>query len=166
MPGPKGAGWSEAGNRGFNEVMQSSHLSLVDTLWGDTGLKAQTTLLKDQLQKSNDIQYIVGTAVSAESAISLTRRYSPDVDNKIISYYFSPGVYRGITRGDIVAAPSDEPVLQSELAVDIAVKALENISHPKHISAKIKLFTIDNVDALDLSGALAPEGFRPVFNVE
>jgi protein TorT len=43
----------------------------------------------------------------------------------VLSTYFTPGVYRGIVRGKIMAAPTDSPVLQGRLSVDQAVELLE-----------------------------------------
>lgn len=165
FPGPKGAGWAEAGDQGFRSALTSKSAQIVDTAWGDTGLAAQVKLINQMLDAHPDITLIAGTAVTAEAAVQELRRRKLSDKVKVIAYYFAPAVHRGIQRDAIVAAPSDVPGLQARLAVDMAVRALEKKPHPKHLSAAIQLIDGKNVGKIDLSGSLAPEGFRPVFSV-
>ena len=165
LPGPKGAGWAEAGDRGFRDALSGTSLKIVDTVWGDTGLAAQDKLIKQMLEAHPDLNLIAGTAVSAEAAVQELRRRKLSEKVKVISYYFAPAVHLGIQRNVIAAAPSDVPGLQARLAVDVAVRALEKKPHPKHMSAAIQLIDGSNVGKLDLSGSLAPEGFRPILSV-
>ena len=112
-----------------------------------------------------DITLIAGTAVTAEAAVQELRRRKLGDSVQVIAYYFAPAVHRGIQRKVITAAPSDVPGLQARLAVDVAVRALEKKPHPKHLSAAIQLVDAANVNTVDLSGSLAPEGFRAIFSV-
>jgi len=165
LPGPKGAGWAEAGDQGFRRALSGKPLKIVATAWGDTGIAAQARLVKEMMNDHPDIDLIVGTAVSAEAAVQELRRRKLSQRVKVLSYYFAPAVYRGIQRHVIVASPSDVPGLQARLAVDIAVRALEKKPYPRHVSAPIQMIDEDNVRKIDLSGSLAPEGFRPIFSV-
>jgi len=165
LPGPKGAGWAEAGDQGFHNALSGKSLQIVATAWGDTGLAAQGKLIREMLDAHPDLNLIAGTAVSAEAAVQELRRRKLGDKIKVISYYFAPAVYRGIQRDVIAAAPSDVPGLQARLAVDVAVRALEKKPHPKHLSAAIQLIDASNVGKIDLSGSLAPEGFRAIFSV-
>jgi len=165
LPGPKGAGWAEAGDRGFRGALSGTSLQIVDTAWADTGLAAQDKLIKQLLDAHPNLNLIAGTAVSAEAAVQELRRRKLSEKVKVISYYFAPAVHLGIQRNVIAAAPSDVPGLQARLAVDVAVRALEKKPHPKHMSAAIQLIDGSNVGKIDLSGSLAPEGFRPILSV-
>jgi len=165
LPGPKGAAWAEAGDQGFRQALAGKPLKIVDTAWGDTGLAAQSALVAKMLDAHPDLDLIAGTAVSAEAAVPELRRRKLNERVKVLSYYFSPAVYLGIQRGGIVAAPSDVPGLQARLAVDVAVRALEKKPFPQHMSAQIQLIDSKNVGKIDLSGSLAPQGFRPIFSV-
>lgn len=165
LPGPRGAGWAEAGDQGFKSALAAKSVKVVATAWGDTGTAAQTKLIGQMLDAHPDITVIAGTAVSAEAAVQELRRRKLNESVKVIAYYFAPGVHRGIARNVIAAAPSDVPGLQARLAIDLAVRALEKIPHPKHLSASIQLIDATNVNKIDLSGSLAPEGFRPIFSV-
>lgn len=165
FPGPKGAGWAEAGDQGFKSALAAKSVSVVDTAWGDTGAAVQGKLIGQMLDAHPEINVIAGTAVTAEAAVQELRRRKLGDSVKIIAYYFAPAVHRGIQRNVIAAAPSDVPGLQARLAVDLAVRALEKKPHPKHLSAAIQLIDGTNVNKVDLSGSLAPEGFRPIFSV-
>lgn len=165
LPGPKGAGWSEAGNLGFQSGLAGKPMEIVATEWGDTGLSVQSKLIIQMLDTHPDIEFIAGTAVSAEAAVQVLRRRKLSDSIKVISYYFSPSVHRGIQREVILASLTDNPGLQARLSVDVAVRALEKKPYIKHLSAAIQLIDRNNVNTLDLSGSLAPEGFRAILSV-
>jgi hypothetical protein len=51
------------------------------------------------LDSHPDINFIAGTAVSAEAAVQVLQKRKLEQQIKVIAYYFGPGVYRGIKRG-------------------------------------------------------------------
>ena len=112
-----------------------------------------------------DLDYIVGTAVSAEVAVKILRRRGLADRIKILSYYYSPGVDRGIRRGGIIAAPSDLTVLQARIAVDVMVRILERKDYHKHVAPKVTVVDRNNIRTWDSSTTLAPRGFRPIFSI-
>ena len=99
FPGPAGAGWVEAGNTGFIGAVEGSAVEVVDTRYGDTGKEAQSKLVEDALETHPDLNYIVGTAVTAEAAVPILRARGLSDQIKVLSYYFTPGVDQGISRG-------------------------------------------------------------------
>jgi periplasmic protein TorT len=107
FPGPPGAGWVEAGNKGFNDALKNSNLELVATKYGDTGKEVQLKLVEDVLQANPDIGYIVGTSPTTEAAVQLLRERNLADKIKVAAYYFTPGVYDNIKRGRVLAAPTD-----------------------------------------------------------
>ncbi len=166
FPGPAGAGWVEAGNSGFQGAIKGSAVELVDTKYGDTGKEAQAKLVEDTLEAYPDLQYIVGTAVTAEAAVPILRARGLTDQVKVVSYYYTPGVDQGISRGQILAAPTDSTVIQGRIAVDQAVRILEGKDYLKHVGPKLYVVTQENHGEFDPSSTLAPDGFRPVFSVE
>ena len=166
FPGPAGAGWVEAGNTGFAGAIEGSAVNLVDTRYGDTGKEVQAKLVEDTLETHPDLDYIVGTAVTAEAAVPILRSRGLADQVKVISYYYTPGVDRGIARGQILAAPTDSTVIQGRIAVDQAVRILEGEDYVRHAGPALYVVTQENHGEFDSSSTLAPDGFRPVFTVE
>jgi protein TorT len=82
----------------------------------------------------------------------------------VLSYYFGAGVYRGIQRGTIVAAPTDQPAIQAKLSVDLMVRVLEGKTYFRHVSATVILVDSRSLPTFDLSSSLASPGFRPIFS--
>ena len=166
FPGPPGAGWVEAGNKGFQEAVADSAIEVVETKYGDTGKEVQLKLVEDVLEAHPDIQYIVGTAVTAEAAVGLLRSRGLAGKIKLMSYYFTPGVYRGIKRGQILAAPTDSAVIQGRVAIDQAVRILEGKDYIKHAGPKLYVIDSKNIDSFDRGTSLAPDDFKPTFTVD
>jgi protein TorT len=166
FPGPKGPGWVAAGNKGFREAVDGSSIRIPYTEYGDTGSVVQGKLINAVLDREiAGLDFIVGTTVTAETAIKILRKRGLKDNVKILSYYYSPGVHRGIRRGDIVAAPSDLQVLQARIAVDVMVRILEKRNFYKHVAPRVQIVDRDNIDTWDSSTTLAPRGFRPIFSI-
>jgi protein TorT len=166
FPGPAGAGWVEAGNSGFLAAVEGAAIEVVDTFYGDTGKEVQSDLVEDALETYPDLDYIVGTAVTAEAAVPILRARGLTDQVKIVSYYFTPGVDQGISRGQILAAPTDSTVIQGRIAIDQAVRILEGQEVLQHVGPALYVVTADNHAEFDPTSTLAPAGFSPVFRVE
>lgn len=166
FPGPAGAGWVEAGNKGFLSAVDGSAVEVVETKYGDTGKEAQSALIEDTLGAHPDLDYIAGTAVTAEAAIPILRSRGLTDQIKVLSYYYTPGVDQGIRRGQILAAPTDSPVIQGRIAIDQAVRILEDKDYQKHVGPVLFVVSQDNIGSFDTGSTLAPAGYKPVFRVE
>jgi protein TorT len=114
----------------------------------------------------NEIDYIVGTAVTAEAATGSIRSRGLDGKIKILSYYFTPGVYQGIKRNRILAAPTDSAVIQGRVAIDQAVRILEGKPYTKHVGPKLYVIDSSNINSFDRDSSLAPDNFKPTFIVK
>jgi protein TorT len=166
FPGPQGAGWTAFVEEGFSRAVAGSAVDVVVTKWGDTGTEIQLNLIEEALDEHPDIDYIVGSAVTAEAAVSILRAKGLSDRVRVVADYFTHGVFRGVKRGKIVAAPTDFPVLQGRLAIDQAVRALEGTLDVVHAGPAIVMVTPDNIDEVGTEGSLAPAWFSPVFTVE
>jgi periplasmic protein TorT len=166
FPGPRGAGWTAFVEEGFNRAVAGSAVDVVVTKWGDTGTEIQLNLIEEAIEEHPDIDYIVGSAVTAEAAVSILRAKGLSEDIRVVADYFTHGVFRGVKRGKIVAAPTDFPVLQGRLAIDQAVRALEGTLDVVHAGPAIVMVTPDNINEVGTEESLAPAWFSPVFTLE
>jgi protein TorT len=166
FPGPAGAGWVEAGHRGFMEAVKGSALQVLEPKYGDTGKEAQSKLVEDVLQGNPDLTYIAGTAVTAEAAQGIVRSRNLQSKVKIIAYYMTPGVFEGIQKGRILGAPADSMVVQGRIAIDQAVRLLEGKPIVKHVGPKIFVVDQKNIKTVDHDSILPPTSFKPVFAVK
>ena len=166
FPGPQGSGWVPFVEEGFRTALAESSAEIVVTKFGDTGKEIQLILIEEALEERPDVDYIVGSAVTAEAAISVLRARGLSDQIKILADYFTHAVYRGIKRGRIVAAPTDFPVLQGQLGIDQAVRILEGNLSNRHAGPAIEMIDGDNVDLVGSEGSLAPAWFKPTFTVD
>lgn len=165
FPGPAGAGWVEAAHKGFMEAVAGSAVTVLEPKFGDTGKEAQLKLVEDVLQAEPDVRYIAGTAVTAEAAQGVIRERGLKGQVELLAFYMTPGVYEGIKRGFILAAPADSMVIQGRIAIDQAVRALEGKELVKHVGPKIFVVDPSNVESVPQTNILPPDGYKPVFSV-
>lgn len=165
FPGPEGAGWVQFVEQGFREAVADSSAEIVATRFGDTGLEQQVLLVEEVLDTIPDLDYMVGSGPTAEAAVSVLRARGLTDKIGVVSTYVSHGVYRGIKRGRILAAPTDFAVLQGRLAVELAVRAIEGKLTVLHAGPKIVTLSPENIDAIGTDESLAPASFVPVFRV-
>jgi len=163
FPGPPGAGWVEAGNKGFSDAVKNSALKIVATKYGDTGKEVQLKLVEDVLQANPNIKYIAGTSPTTEAAVQLLRERNLSDKVKVIAYYFTPGVYENIKAGRVMAAPTDSAVIQGRISIDQAVRILEGKPYLKHVGPKIYVIDKSNINTFDYASSLAPADWKPVF---
>ena len=166
FPGPVGAGWVKFVDAGFRDVLRNSSAQIVDTLYGDTGLEIQVRLVESALGAHPDLDYIVGSAPTAEAAVSILRAKGLEGRIKIVSDYMTHAVMRGLRRGKVVAAPTDYPVFQGRLSIEMAVRAVEGRLLFRHIGPKISIVTSEAETSLPAHESLAPASFVPVFNLD
>ena len=166
FPGPKGSGWVPFVESGFREALGASSAEIVVTKYGDTGREIQLILIEEALEERPDVDYIVGSAVTAEVAVSALRARGLLGRIRILADYFTHAVYRGIKRRRIQAAPTDFPVVQGRLGIEQAVRLLEGRLDLIHLGPAIRLVNLDNVDELGTGTSLAPASFTPRFVVE
>jgi len=166
FPGPAGAAWVEAANKGFLDAVKGSSLVVLDPKYGDTGKEVQAKLVEDALQANPDMAYVAGTAVTAEAAVGIVRSRNLDSKVKLVSFYMTPGVYEGISRGRIMASPADSMVIQGRISVDQAVRLLEAKPVVKHIGPKIFVVDGENFKKVKIDDILPPPSFKPTFTVQ
>ena len=164
LPGPKTSGGTKPSTQGFYDAIENSDVVIMRTFWADNDKELQRNLIQEVFEVPN-IDYIVGSAVAIEAAISETRVSLKNRDIGLISTYLSHGVYRGILRNKVLFAPTDKMALQGKLSVQQANNYLQGNSYKKQLSPKIEPLTPDSLDRTIIEQSLSPSNFRPIFSV-
>ena len=166
-PAPEGSGWVPFVEAGFREALEASSAEIVVTPSTETpGGRSSSSCSRRPLEERPDVDWIVGSAVTAEVAVSALRARGRLGEIGILADYFTHAVYRGIKRRRIQAAPTDFPVIQGRLGIEQAVRLLEGRLDLLHLGPAIRLVDLDNVDELGTGTSLAPASFTPRFVVE
>ena len=97
---------------------------------------------------------------------SLLRARGESQRTGILSTYISHGVFRGVMRGRILAAPTDFPVIQGRLGIEMATRALEGKLTIRHAGPAIQMVTPETAEQFDRSASLAPASFLATFLIE
>lgn len=166
FPGPKGAGWVKFVEAGFRGALKQSSAEIAAVKWGDTGVEIQLLLIEELLETQPNIDYIVGSAPTADAAVSILRAQGRANQVRILADYFTHGTFREINRGKVVAAPTDSPPLQGRIAIDQAIRAIEGTLSYRHVGPPVEIVDRTNVQSLDLERSLAPAWFKPTFQVQ
>ena len=161
MPGPDNAGGSKEMVEGFRAAIAGSPVRIVDIALGDNDIEIQRNLLQEMLERHPEIDVVAGTAIAAEAAMGEGRNLNTPLT--VVSFYLSHQVYRGLKRGRVIMATSDQMVWQGELAVEQAIRQLQGQSVSDNVSPPILVLTPKNADREHIRRSLSPGGFRPVY---
>lgn len=165
LPGPAGSGWVEDATRGFQEAIVGSDVEVAKVMYGDTGKTVQMKMIEDGLLAYPDIEYIAGAAPAAEGAVQVLRQAG--VDNiQVMSFYPTPATVAGLSDGSVSAVVSDNTAMQPRIAIDMAVRILENIDGPRNVGPGFVTVDTDSVASWDPTTTLSPDGWEPVFEVK
>jgi periplasmic protein TorT len=166
FPGPQGAGWTDVALAGFEESIEGTNIEIVDVKWGDTGRDIQLSLIEDTLQAHEDIDYIVGNAQAAVSAVQAVAEAGRENDTQIYAFHQNPPVYDLVETAEISGSANDHTVVQARMAVDMAIRLLEGQElETNRAGPVITMMTPDNLDTFVWASTFAPTDFQPVFTV-
>ncbi len=164
LAGPQHSGGTKPVIAGFQEAIKNSDVVITQTKWADNDKELQRNLVQEVIE-SNQVSYIVGSAVAIEAAISEIRIANKQQNIGLVSTYLSHGVYRGLIRNKVEFATTDKMVLQGQLSVLQATHYLNNQPYQYDEAPKIELLTPSNIDQNIISQSLSPSGYRPTFSV-
>ena len=165
LPGPAGVGFEIEFNNGFLAGIKGSAVQIAATLNGDMAKEVQARLVENLLQSHKDIDYIAGTAVSIEAAVPLLRAHHVENKVSLVSVYTTPMILRYLKNGEIKAAHVSPLVTTARMMIDTAVRLLQNKQPEPLIKYETigRMYTAQDIGALDVNTVMAPDGFKPVF---
>ena len=158
FPGPEGAGWQQDAERGLNEALKDSAVTLVHGGYGPADLSGQAPLIRELLEREPDIDYILGNAEAAAFAARLRHNSGTRYHFDVLSFYTNERLLEPIAEGQVLAAPTDSPVIQARIALDLAVRLLEKQAVPTLISPRIIMLDKASVKQLKVSRLVPPQG--------
>lgn len=161
FPGPEEVGGSREMAAGFRQAIKGSAINIVDIAWGDNDIEVQRNLLQEMLERHPDANVVAGSAIAAEAAMGEGRNLTTPLT--IVSFYLTHQVYRGLKRGHILMALSDQMAWQGELAITQSIKVLQGQPVPENISPPVLILTHNNANSERVRRSLSPPGFRPVY---
>ncbi|KJY83842.1 TMAO reductase [Vibrio galatheae] len=164
LPGPQLSGGTKPVIEGFYSAIAASDINVVETYWADNDKELQRNLVQIAIDNKN-IDYIVGSAVAIEAAISELRSTNLTNEIKLISTYLSHGVYRGLLRNKVEFAPTDKMVLQGRMSILQATHYLRGEDYNKKQAPTIESLTPQNLNPEVIAQSLSPSEYRPTFNV-
>ncbi|WP_274063739.1 TMAO reductase system periplasmic protein TorT [Vibrio parahaemolyticus] len=163
--GPRTRGGTKPVTTGFYEAIKNSDIHIVDSFWADNDKELQRNLVQRVIDMGN-IDYIVGSAVAIEAAISELRSADKTHDIGLVSVYLSHGVYRGLLRNKVLFAPTDKMVQQGRLSVMQAAHYLRHQPYEKQASPIIKPLTPKTLHDDTIEESLSPSEYRPTFSIK
>ena len=127
-------------------------------LSGDSGdlkfIPAMVTFAEKEFGK---LDVVIANAVAAELAVKYLRKYRADNKTPVVAFYSNAEVLRLLKDGELLAAATDSPVIQSRIAVDLAVRILQKQPYAKVVSPQIEMLDQSNLTQFDLRRILPPE---------
>lgn len=164
LPGPKSSGGTKPVIQGLLAAIKDSDVRVVETYWADNDKELQRNLIQKAIE-GDKIDYIVGSAVAIEAAISELRAAQKTSEIGLISTYLSHGVYRGLLRNRVEFAPTDKMVLQGRLSIQQAIDYLNGMQYEKIEAPTIEALTPNNLNPKVVADSLSPSEYRPTFYI-
>lgn len=158
LPGPRDAGWVQDAERGLHAAVAGAKVTLISGGYGPVDRSTQAVLVRELLAREPALDYIIGNAEAAAFAGQLVRAGGSRYKAQVLSLYATERVLEAIADGTILASPTDSPVIQARVAVDLAVRALEGKQSPEQVSPKIEVIDKDNLERFDISHLMPPSG--------
>jgi protein TorT len=165
MAGPAGASYVGFMEKGFRDAIKDSDVEVVKSLYAASGKAAQFPLVEDGLLAFPDVKYVVGNAPAIEAAYDILRDKGKTNVN-LIAGFVTPQVLSLVEQGKVEATVSASEVMQSAMAVDVAIRALENKLTVRDVAPNSFIIDQNNVKTFDKGSTVPPAGWQPVFSVE
>ncbi len=163
--GPRTSGGTKPVTAGFYDAIKESDVQVISSLWADNDKELQRNLVQRVIDMER-INYIIGSAVAIEAAISELRNTEKESEIGLISVYLSHGVYRGLLRNKVLFATTDKMAEQGRLSVIQATRYLRQQPYEKHASPVITPLTPSTLHDETIQESLSPSEYRPTFNVK
>ncbi len=156
LPGPRGAGWVQDAEQAVEQLQQRHQLQWFHGGYGPPDAFHQTSLARDLIEQQPQLNWVLANAVAIRALAQLQVRAKGPVP-QLVAYYSNPDVVELLREGRIAAAATDSPVLQARIAVDLAIRLLQQQQVPARVGPSIQILTPDNLSQYNLQQLLPPD---------
>ncbi|WP_256579275.1 substrate-binding domain-containing protein [Pseudomonas sp. YY-1] len=156
LPGPADAGWVQDAERGLRDALPGTQVTLIHGGYGPVDRSRQAQLARELFKQHPHLDYLIANAEAAAFAAELVRNLGSEA--QVLSLYATERVLEQIREGQVLAAPTDSPVIQARIALDMAVRGLQGEKLPQLVSPQIEMLDADALDRFDLGRLMPPEG--------
>ncbi|MEN0107476.1 MAG: TMAO reductase system periplasmic protein TorT [Pseudomonas sp.] len=158
LPGPQNAGWVVDADKGVQQAVAGTTVTLVTGGYGPPDRASQAKLVRELLLREPNLDYVLGNGEAAAFAAQLKRNTGGRYHFQVVSFYATEQLLALISKGEVLAAPSDAPVIQARMAIDLAVRALEKQALPKLVSPQIRMLDAPTLRHFDRQLLMPPDG--------
>lgn len=167
LPGPPGVSWVETPTTALNVETEGTNINILKTMYGDSGKPQQLKLVEDALATYDDLDYILGGAPAVEVAVQYLRELGRQDEVKLIAFYITPGVEKGIENGMVWGTVLEPTVMWMRLCVAQTVHALEGrTDQTLDASPGFTILTKDGMASWNRADSLAPASWKPIFTLD
>jgi periplasmic protein TorT len=156
LPGPQGAGWVLDAEKALRAAEQSKPVTVQHGGYAPVDRASQAQLVRELLRQHPRLDFLLGNAEAAGFAAQLVQTSGQNYRAQVLAIYTTERIIEQIRDGFIVAAPTDSPVLQARIAVDLAVRALEGRPHARRVSPLIEVLDQASLAQFDISRLMPP----------
>ncbi|MEK1908390.1 MAG: TMAO reductase system periplasmic protein TorT [Pseudomonas sp.] len=159
LPGPQNSGWVTDAESGLARSLRGRAVTLYHGGYGPVDRASQAQLVRGLLGAHPQVDYLLGNAEAAGFAAQLVQSAGPRYRaTQVMASYATERILEQIKEGYILAAPTDSPVLQARIAVDLAVRILEDQPHAQLVSPQIEMLDQSSLQRFDISRLMPPSG--------
>jgi protein TorT len=166
FPGPQQSGWAEDSLEGFKAAIKDSSIKLLDAKFGDNGVDIQRKLIEDGLQSFPDTNIIFGTAPAVEAAVGAVAAAGMKGNVDIYAAHDNIAAFDLLKKGEIQGVCVLFGVAQAQIAIDLAVRAIEKDLPLTNVNTAPVVVTQANMASVNLNEAFGPANWQPVFAVD
>ena len=156
LPGPQRAQWVANAEKGMRAVLTPQAATVIDGGYDVPEPSRQMALIRAMFHTHRP-DYVLANSVAAVAAariVAADKRYQ----TKVVAWYANEPVVELIESGQIDAAPSNHPVLQARIGLDLAVRVLERKKHPFDVRVRPEMLDRTNIRQFQKEKLFAPPG--------
>lgn len=161
ISGPTQSGWVGPLEAGLREGLSQSSVTIGAVYAADTSLRAQFASTADALSAKPPPDILIGSAPAIEAAMGILAAEPDRPAPVLIATYVSHSVWRGLSSGQVAAAPFDDPALQGRMAIRMLTAQQQGEPPSGVVGPDIRLM---RKGALPDTMPLSPASYYPIVN--